>query len=113
MPITALNKVSPSWYTPESEKKEKKPTRFKLKPLTPPEMESIYTATEMGLGIPPANYGQVLKMGIVDWENFLDENGRDIKCKWTEHHRIPGDLRFELAMEVIDRSQISGDESGN
>lgn len=116
MAITALNKVSPAWYTPECEREEEAPTKFKLRPLTPAERESVMDVmdAEGNLGIPPKNYGKVLRIGLLDWENFNDpETGKPMKASPVNHPRIPGDIRLELASEILIRSGLSEEEQKN
>lgn len=115
MAIQALRGVVAEWYTPSSEEGEEKPTRFKLKPLTPPQMESVMELSAgSGISIPLKNYGEVLKMGVVDWENFDDpETGMPIKASFSNHHRIPSTIRIELGAEIISRSSLSGDQEKN
>ena len=113
MAISALKKVAPSWYTPEKERGKESPTRFKLRPLTPPELESVFEQVGDGFGVPPKNYAQVLKYGITDYDNFPDDNGKQLKCSVVNHSRIPSDIRFELAVEILSMSQIDEEEVGN
>lgn len=115
MSIKAIdsNKLTPSWYTPESERGEENPTRFKLRPLTPPEKESVTVFENGELSIPPRNFSQLLRMGVVDWEHFEDEKGNELECIPSNHSRITSDLRFELATEIIIRSELSGSERKN
>ncbi len=115
MSINALTKIAPTWYTPESEKDSDDPTRFKIRPLTPPERESVTELDDDGsFNIPPKNFGQVLRLGVVDWENFNDaETGKPIKFSYTNHWRIPWEIRLELAGQILISSQLSGDEEKN
>lgn len=113
MAISALKKIAPSWYTPEAERGSNNPTRFKLRPLTPPEMESVFEQVGDGFGVPPKNYSTVLKLGITDWETFDDENGKALKCSPVNHQRIPAAIRFELAVEILGMSQMDEEELGN
>lgn len=113
MAMTALRKVAPSWYTPEGERGSDDPTRFKLRPMTPPELESVFEQTSAGIGVPPKNYAMVLKSGITDYDSFMDENGKPLKCSPVNHSRIPSEVRFELAVEILNMSQLDEDESGN
>lgn len=113
MAIKALSKVAPDWYTPESEKNSNSPTRFMLRPLTPPEKESVMEFSSNNFVIPPHNFGKVLAMGLQDWENFNDDQGQKIKCSIANHPRLPGDIRMELANEILIRSNISEDEEKN
>ena len=111
--ITALSGIVEEWFTPESEKDEDKPTRFKIKPMTPSQRESVMEMMGEDIGIPVKNYGQVLKMSIVEWENFNDERGAAVKCSWTNHDKIPMATRMEIASHAIISSMVSEEQEKN
>lgn len=114
MAIQALSGVAESWFTPESEKGEEKPTRFKCKPMTPSQRENVMEYLDGGsIGIPIKNYAQILKMCIVDWENFSDVKGNPVKCSFTNHDKIPATLRMELAAHIIVESMVSEEQEKN
>lgn len=113
MAIRALSGVSEEWYTPKSEEGEDKPTRFKFRPMTPSQRESVMDVMGDDIGIPVKNYAQVLKMCLVDWENFEDESGNQVKCTWTNHNKIPSNIRLELGAHIIISSMIDGEQEKN
>lgn len=126
MAIRALSKVTPEWYVPEEEydikKKrgkevDRKPkegaTRFHLRPLTPPEKEKATEFNGIQFVIPVRNYDMVLRMGVVDWENFIDTNGKPLKFSVHNIQLIPSSLRLELAGEILLRSQLMENEAKN
>lgn len=106
--------IGSSWYTPAQDESET-PTRFKLKRLTPPEMEQVMEVGEDGgIGFHPKHNKLVLKLGIQDWENFDDpDTGTPIKCSFPNHTRIPLATRSELVGEIFVRSQLSEGEAKN
>lgn len=111
--ITALKKVSASWYVPEQEKESDKPTRFLLKPLTPSQREECMEVGKNGLSIQPYQYKKVLSFGLTGWENFIDESGVDLGFNKSNFELIPGTLRIELALEILVRSSLGDDEIKN
>ena len=114
MALTALSKVAPEWYTPESEKEEEQPARFRLQPLTPPQLEEVFEPDATGnIAIPLRNYGRVLRYGLTDWEQVSDANGKPLKCTPFNHTRIPTSLRIDLAGEILARSQVSEEDKKN
>ena len=114
MAITALCKVNPFWFTPESEKEEDKPTRFRLKPLTPAEYEACMQITDGGaLQIPPSSYDTVLRYGLIDWENFPDQDGAALKFSRANFSRIPSVNRIEIAGEILAASMLTEEEAKN
>lgn len=111
--LHALKKVAPTWFTPASQEKEEKPTRFMIRPLTPPERESVMEMGVMQFVIHPGRYADVIRMGVSGWENMLDENNEPLEYKSSEHWRIPGDIRIDLALEILNRSRIEDEETKN
>jgi len=111
--LKALKKVAPEWYTPVSQEKEEKPARFKIRPLTPPERESLLESDGIFFVIRPAKYADILRMGITDWENMVDENEQPVEHKTIEHSRIPGPIRIDLALEILNRSRLQDEETKN
>lgn len=114
MAISALKKVSPVWYTPDSEKDSDAPARFRLQPLLPSQREQCMSYTsEAGFHIPPKQYQAVLGYGVVDWENISDEDGQKLRCSPGNLDRLPGTLRMELAMELLMMSQLTEADAKN
>lgn len=114
MAITALSKVNPFWFIPDAEKDEDKPTRFRLKPLSPAEYEACMQITEGGsLQIPPSSYDTVLRYGLVDWDNFADPDGSAVKFSRVNFSRLPSVVRIELAGEILAASMLTEDEVKN
>ena len=111
--ITALKKVSSSWYVPEQEKGIDNPTKFLLRPLTPSQREECMEIGTNGLSIQPSQYKKVLSFGLVGWENFVDESGVDVSFNRGNFDLIPGTLRIELALEILMRSSLGEDETKN
>lgn len=113
MAITALKKVSTSWYIPEQEKDSDNPTRFLLRPLTPSQREECMEISYAGLRIQPAQYKKVLAFGLAGWENFIDDSGVNVEFTRNNFDLIPGSLRIELALEILMRSNLGDDEIKN
>ena len=114
MAIKALRGVSVEWYTPEDQRDDDSPTKFLLKPLTPPELEQVMEALPDGsIGIPISNYSRVLKLGLKDWENFTDDEDKPIKATFVNHYRIPQQYRIELGAQILALSHLSGEDAGN
>ncbi len=117
--LKALKKIAPDWYTPNSQKKKKNqkkednPARFKIRPLTPPERESLMESDGVFYVIRPVRYADVLRMAVSDWENFIDEDGKPVEHKATEHWRIPGPDRIDVALEILNRSRLLDEEAKN
>ena len=110
MTLKALSKIAPDWYTPDGQKDKPNPTRFKIRPLTPPEYESLLEVEGINFVIRPGRYADVLRMGLVDWENFSDENDQPVSHSIADHARIPGPIRIELATTILIRSRLTPEE---
>lgn len=111
--IKGLKKVAPVWYTPEAEKDEDNPTRFKLRPLTPSESEACMNAKPGELVFPPSVRSKIIQHGLVDWENVPDGNGGLIECIPMNYDEISIELRGELSGEIISMSILSEEERKN
>lgn len=112
--IRGIKKVAPTWYTPIAEEDEEMPTRFKLRPLTPPQLEScLVTSGSGGFSFPPSKYSEILRYGLVEWDGFTDEDDVVIECHPRNHHRIPMRIRMELAGELLVMSQLTEDDQKN
>ena len=107
MAINAITKIAADWYTPESEREEENPTRFKIQPLNGLQhMEVLNDLYKSG----PFN---ALRYGLVGWENFSDENGKEIKFSAKNIERIPPLLLSELSTEIVNRSELGEDATKN
>lgn len=105
--------IAPSWYTPEQGEDEEK-TRFKLRPLETPEMESIMCMTEHGTAeYHPKNNEKILRLGLVGWENFSLPDASELKFTYINFKSIPLGLRSELVAEILTRSRLTEDEAKN
>jgi len=124
MAIKGVPGLSPEWYIPEVEREAMEvaeregqlyeSARFRIRSLTPPELESVMEFTAGGFGVPPRNYTAVLRLGLLGWERFEDpDTGRDYKISLSNHNKIPSDIRMDLAGEIVQRSRQTEDESGN
>ena len=113
MAITAIRGMAPTWYTPEREREEENPARFRLRPLTPPEFEQVIEIQDDMPTLSMARYSDILRMGLVDWEGVEDEHGKPLRCLPVNHARLPIDLRAELAGEILSMSTLTDDDEKN
>lgn len=111
MTIKALNPFAPFWYTPASEQGDEKPTRFKLRGLDGVELG--YVSPELQVddvqgtvsGITGKGLELALKYGLLDWENFENDQG-PVKFSVHNFRLIPYVMRAELAMRIIAASYV-------
>ena len=100
MAIQAIEKIAADWYTPESEREEESPTRFKIQPLNGLQhMEVLGDLYKSG----PFN---AIRYGLVGWENFNDENGKPINFSLENVKRVPPVYLSEISTEIINRSEL-------
>jgi hypothetical protein len=117
MAITAIDNLSPSWYTPDCEKDEDVPTRFNLRPLDGLEyMEVISEVTKHDSGdfaITSKGMQKAIRSGVVGWENFKGSTGKDIKFSPHNLNKVPPLILQELAGEIIERSELGAEAEKN
>ncbi len=109
---TLVAKLSPVWYTPDSEEGKDNPIRFQLKPLTPPELDSaLFNSTRNERGevkeFHPNGVQFAMNVGIVDWENvgedFSPAKINSIRWAW----------RQELVTNIVAMGVLAGKEVKN
>lgn len=103
---------------------KKEQTLFFIKPLTARQFATVQDAMKISgddKRFSIDNIGtytlDILQMGLVGWDNFLDIEGKPVK--WNEKNmdknidRIPADARFELSTQVMDSSNLKETQSLN
>lgn len=118
MAIKATSVIKPDWYTPEDEKEEESPTRFKLKPLDGIQYMDVMSEVAKNLDgdiqITGRGLKLVVKWGVVGWENFVDpDTGKEIKYSPHNMQRVPPLVLSELVSEILERSEIGEDQTKN
>ena len=117
MAMRALRRMAPVWYTPDSQKDDPNPTRFKIRGLNgteqgyiQPELK-INETTRMVDGMSGRGLEQTLGYGLLDWENLVDEDGSSqIAYSPLNFGRIDLITRTELAMQILAASFVSPEE---
>ncbi len=111
MPIKPINNLSPDWFTPDSEKDETMPTRFKIKPLDGEQYMSVMLETKTdpdgNLSLSSAGMNMALKYGLVGWENF------DTPFSKANFGKIPAIVLISIASEIVNRSTLGGEQEKN
>jgi hypothetical protein len=119
--MRALNPFAPFWYTPEVDKDNPTPTKFKIKGLNGTEIG--YVAPEFILGDEHGNVGAgtsvvgltgkglelCLKYGLLDWENFENDAG-PVAFSRANFHLVEYAIQAELAMQVVAASYPKREE---
>lgn len=104
MPLVENDKVSPVWFTPSSQEDEETPVEFRIKPLTSPRLLEVLQKQDLNMAI---------MYGLVDWRNYVNKAGHDIKFRLSKLDGIPADILSEIANEIINNSRLTEDEQKN
>lgn len=112
MAITPLAGLAPDWFTPESQKEDEKPTRFKIEPmdgLQYLELMNMGTVDEKGQ-FKPSTAGRkfMLSNCLKGWENFGELEFNLENCR-----RIPPEILHELLNEIVIRSELDEGQEKN
>jgi hypothetical protein len=111
--MRALNPFAPFWYTPAEDKDlpEGQRTRFKLRGLNGSEFGHIAPELivdpelRMVSGVSGKGLDLALRYGLVDWENFCNDNG-EVAFSVQNLVLIEHAARAELAMQIIAASYV-------
>ena len=115
MSVKALNPFAPFWYTPEADQGSENPTKFKIRGLNGSEIGYVSPefviddAQRMVTGMSGKGIDLTLRYGLLDWENFENDNGK-VKFSPNNFALIPHLTRVELAMQIIAASYVSDEE---
>ncbi len=117
MAIKTWRGLAPTWYTPVSEEGSEDPARFKLKPLNRADLDMVFegrtTDSEGNLILTARGIEHALRVGLVDWENVLDENDKPLKFRIANFRYLPWAIGQELAGELVNMSFLAEDEAKN
>ncbi len=106
----------------EREMPAKKQTIFKLKNLTVRESERIKNSlfSKHGVGktateqlLIGSQERQSLEIGLIGWENFIDQDSKPIPFSQAKFDYIPAKYRAEIALEIRGESELMEDERKN
>lgn len=100
--ITAAEVLGESWYTPDSQKDDPKPTRFKVRPLSRYETLDVQSFSRAG---ELAQY--VLTRSVVDWENVAGPDGQVIPFSADRLEALPTGILDELGAHILSISTPS------
>ena len=117
MALYALGTMRAEFFTPESQKDDDNPTRFKIKGVDGANINTVMegaTFRDDMLFLSASGIRAALKFGLVDWENMLDpETESEIKFKQGKIRLIPWKEQQEIASEIVDRSNLMGEQTKN
>ncbi len=118
MALTAVKGLTKAWFTPEQEgENDEEKTAFEIKPLNGLiAMEALADSrndADGNLHMSGSAMQKVLRHGLVGWKNFNDEAGKPIKFSMANFHRVPALVLNSIVTEIVNTSQLSGDEVKN
>jgi len=116
MAIKVNTGLSPFWYTPEGEKDEESPAKFKIKPID--QMTYLDIESEMKMRgdqvtLTKRSIEICLRAGLSDWEGIEDQNGKPLKFSPHNFKYLDAELLTELAGEIIISSRLDEDARKN
>jgi hypothetical protein len=114
MSIKALTGLVPEWFTPEGEKEASDPAEFLLRPLKAPQVAKLqgYFNSESG-EISGAGLYEAAVVGITDWKNVYNHEGKSLKFTRSNLDSLPYALILELGGQVLSRSFMSDEDEKN
>ena len=113
MSITALTGLVPEWFTPDSQKGEDDPARFKVKPLDSKQMVEIQAHHKESGGIAAEGLYRAMEISILEWENVNDDNGKPLKCTRHNVKAIPIEVIAEVGAHAISVSFLNEEDEKN
>jgi len=115
MPLIVNIALGSVWYELngfEDDPEEDRPA-VKLKQLRGDQLDQVMENSSASGDLSAKGVQSALRQGLEDWKNIIDENGNPIECKFTNHGKLPYTQRNEIAVEIVNRSQITGAEQKN
>ena len=114
MTIKARTGLLPEWYTPVSETGSTAPARFKLRPMTGPEVLDIraYYIAETRK-ITGSGVSQALASCLIDWENVTDDTGATLPYSQDNISALPPQILQELVNKLVAISRLTEAERKN
>ena len=114
MTITVSSKLTPTLYTPISEKESKTPTKFKLRPLDGIQhlgvMMHLQVGDEGNATLSHTGLMLAIKHGLIGSVGLKDELDNEINVNAKD---LEWDLLLELAGEIVKLSTITEEERKN
>lgn len=116
MAIVAMTGIVDDDYICRKDQDSESPTIWKLRPLNGFKYMEVMTElvrTDEGFKITGKGLGLAVKHGLVGWENFKDQNGKELKFNSINITKIPAVVLGELADRVIEISELGDEQTKN
>lgn len=112
--------LDPEPYIPEDDRNADEQTTFYLKNLSHQKwgvlMRQIGGKDGDAINLCGNSASEILKATLTGWDNFLDGNGTPVPFDSNMDknlNRLSAGLRMELALEIINRNQMSKETEKN
>lgn len=112
----AIDPITPFWWTPDDQKDDPKPVRYKIRPLNG--MQRIEVNTDLKIGplgliISATGVRNVLRHGLLDWENVEDTTGANVP--FSENidanlARLGEQELIAISNRILEASNVGADE---
>ena len=114
MSIKALTGLVPEWFTPEGEKEDSDPAEFLLRALKAPQVAKLQGEFNNESGnISGKGLYDAAVMGITDWKNVTNHEGKPLKFTRANIDVLPYALVLELGGQVLASSFLTGEDEKN
>lgn len=109
---TIRAKLAPSWFTPDSQKAEPHPIKYRVRPLTASEHAEVLEHTK-GNRISFPGLALAARYGVLDWDGAQDEKGEPVPFTrdWQDQVEI-GDV-LEIGGYVRSLTVLGADAEKN
>jgi len=111
----STNKIEPHWHELKSQEGQEDPAKFKVYAVKGSVLDEVLFQADFTSGAPLTAKGvrTALINGIKGCENIVDDSGEDYKFTPQMLENLSWGDRQELAMAVVNKSQLDSKEEKN
>lgn len=117
MATKALTGLKSEWFTPNDQKENDQPTRYKLKPLDGLQFYEVCNNGEFrgDDSFIPNQTGRLLllRYGMKEWENVLDHKDKPLKFNISRIRLIPTGHLSEIVNRILEISALGAADEKN
>lgn len=107
MPLAINKTLTPSWFTPKRFRSDDQPPRFYLQPITGAQRLEVLSEFDPGSKMFTARGVMLaLQYGLKDWENIVNQRGKQIAYKWGNVQYLPESVLTDVAFEIVAISDL-------
>ncbi len=121
MSLRAPRPLSAEWFIPEQEEDAATPTRFKVRGLKGIDYQAILGSTriidEERIVFDAHATREMLKKGLLDWENYLDHEGKPLDYSQVNANKnidlLGVSMITAIARRIVELTELTSDERKN